>query len=108
MQERERIIRILEENKALLEATNMDVSESLKGYWFFTRYNPEHDYFDAVVSFKTADELAKILLGEIALDIFTTIDGGLEELLQYRNLADDIEEAEFYKPHVERLMKYYA
>ena len=108
MSERQKIQKLLEEHKALFEATNMDVTESVKGHWFFTRYNAEYDYFDAVACFKTAQELAEILLGEIALDIFSTLDAESEEPLAYKNLVDGIEEADFYKPYVERLMQYYS
>ncbi len=106
MTEKEIINKLIEEHKALFEATDMDVAMSMKGRWYFSRYNEEFDYYDAIASFKTAKELATILLGEIALDIFTTIDGEMEEPIEYKNLADELVDAESYKPHIERLIEY--
>ena len=106
MNEKAKIEKLIEEHKALFEATNMDVAASIKGKWYFSRYNEEFDYYDVIVPFKTAKELATILLGEIGTDIFITIDGECEEPAQYNNLANDLSEIDTYKPCIERLMEY--
>lgn len=106
MNEHEKIKKILEEYKALFDATNMDVAESVKGQWYFTRFNEEEGYYDCFVRFETAKELAEIILGELALDIFVTIDCEPETIGSYDNFADDVEMKACYQPHIERLIKY--
>ena len=97
---------LLKEHKALFEVTDMDVAQSLKGDWFFTRYNKEDGYYDALVRFETAKELAEIMLGELAIDIFATIDCEPEELPKMHNFADDVEMKASYEPHIKRLIEY--
>ena len=106
MQEKEKIVKLIEEHKALFEITDMDVAESMKGQWLFSRYNSEHDYYDSLVHFKTAKELAEIILGELAIDIFVTIDCEPEGQPELYNFANDVEMKACYQPHIERLIKY--
>lgn len=106
MPEKEKIKKIIEEHKALFEVTDMDVAESLKEQWFFTRYSKEGDYFDSLVRFETAKELAEIILGELAMDLFATIDCVPEEKPVFKNFADEIEMKDHYQQHIERLMEY--
>ena len=104
--ETKKIEKLLEEHKALFEVTDMDVAQSMKGDWIFTRYNKEDEYYDALVRFETAEELAEIMLGELAIDIFATIDCEPEEQPKMHNFADDVEMKASYEPHIKRLMKY--
>lgn len=106
MNEKEKIKKILEEYKELFEVTDMDVAESIKGQWFFSRYNKEYDYYDVFARFETAKELAEIILGELAMDIFTTIDCEPENPPVFDNFADDVELKACYQPHIDRLMNY--
>ena len=106
MTEREKILKLVEEHKAIFEVTDMDVVETRKGNWLFCRYNEEDGYYDALVHFKTAEDLAEIMLGELALDIFTTIDCEPEEMPMFQNFADDVEMKDTYEPHIERLLQY--
>lgn len=106
MNENEKIKKLLKEYKALFDVTDMDVAESQKGQWFFSRYNKEHDYFDALIRFKTAKELAEIMLGELATDILTSIDCEPEGIPEFDNFADDLEMKACYQPYIERLIAY--
>ena len=106
MKEKEKIKNLIKNHKAILKATDMDVAESMKGQWFFTRYNKENDYYDALIRFETADELAEIILGELASDIFATIERDTSDIEQGQNLADDLELHVNYAPHIERLLAY--
>ena len=106
MNEKEKIKKILEEYKELFEVTDMDVAESMKGQWFFCRYNKEYDYYDVFARFETAKELAEIILGELAMDIFSTIDCEPENPPAFDNFADDVELKACYQPHIDRLMNY--
>ena len=106
MTEKQKIKKLIEKYQTLIEVTDMDIAESLKGQWFFSRYNKENDYYDALVRFETAEELAEIILGELAMDIFATIDCEPDEMPVLRNFADDIDMKACYQPHIERLMEY--
>lgn len=106
MTEKEKIYKLLEEYKALFDVTDMDVAESQKGQWFFSRYNKEMNYFDTLICFETAEELAEIMVGELAMDIFSTIDCEPEQIPEFHNFADDIQMKEIYQPHIERLIAY--
>lgn len=106
MSEKEKIKKILAEHKAIFEVTDMDVAESVKGKWLFTRFNEENGYYDTITSFETAKELAEIMLGELAMDIFTTIDCSPEETPTFKNFADDVDMETCYRPHIDRLIEY--
>ena len=106
MSEKQKIRMLVKEHKALLKATDMDVAESMKGQWFFSRYNKEYDYYDCLIRFETAKELAEIILGELASDIFVTIDCESEDKPEFPNFADALEMKACYQPHIERLMEY--
>ena len=108
MNEKQKIEKILEDYKALFEVTDFDVAESLKGQWYFSRYNKEFNYYDTFVRFETAKELAEILLGELAMDIFAAIDCKSEESPSFDSFADDVEMRACYQPHIDRLMEYLA
>lgn len=104
--ENEKIKKILDKHKNLFDATDMDVAQSMKGQWYFSRYNEEYDYYDCFVRFKTAKELAEIILGELALDILVTIDCEPEGITSFGNFADDIEMKACYQPHIDCLIEY--
>lgn len=106
MTEKQKIKKILTEYKALFEVTDMDVAESMKGQWYFSRHNKENDYYDVFARFETAEELAELMLGEIAADILTTIDCVPEDKPTFVNFADDVEMKAFYQPQIDRLMEY--
>lgn len=106
MTEKERIEKMVNDYKALFEVTDFDVAHSLKGEWFINRYNDEFDYYDTFVRFETAKELAEILLGELAIDIFTSIDADTEDIPTFKGFASDVEMKACYQPYIERLLKY--
>ena len=106
MTENEKIKKLLKEHKAIFDVTDMDVAESQKGRWLFSRYNDEFGYYDSLIRFETAKELAEIMLGELAMDIFTSIDSEPEEKPDFPDFADDIEMKDSYQPHIERLIAY--
>ena len=106
MTERENIIELIEKFQRIFEVTNMDVVESPKGQWLFTRFEPEYEYYDAIVHFKTAKELAEILLGELSTDILSVVDEAPEEKPKFLNFADDLTMIEEYKPYIERALEY--
>lgn len=103
--ETQKIEKIITEYKKLFDATDMDVARSMKGEWYFARYNKEYDYYDCFVHFQTAKELVEIILGELALDLLLTIESEPNEIPPFHNFADQVEMQTSYRPFVERLIK---
>lgn len=106
MTERQKIKKLIKEYKGIFKVTDMDVAESIKGEWFFSRHDREYDIYDVLIRFKTARELAEIILGELATDIFITIDCEPEEQPKMHNFADDLNMKACYQPYIDRLLKY--
>ena len=106
MNETQKIRKLIKEHEAIFQITDFDVAESTKGHWIFCRYNPVNKYYDVIAPFETAEELATLMVGELALDIFTSIDCEPEEQPVFENFADHVEMADSYKPHIKRLMEY--
>ena len=106
MTENQKIRKLVKEYKGLLKATNMDVAESVKGQWFFSRYDKRNDFYELLIRFETAMELAEIILGELSTDIFTSIDAAPEESPKPYNYANDLDMEATYKPYIERLIAY--
>ena len=42
MSEREKIIELIKSHQAVFDSTDMDIVESPKGHWLFTRYNESY------------------------------------------------------------------
>ena len=106
MTETQKIRMLIEEYEELFKVTDFDVAESTKGHWIFCRYNSENKYYDVIAPFETAEELATLMVGELAIDIFSTIDCEPEEQPVFQNFADNIEMVDSYKPHIKRLLEY--
>ena len=106
MKENEKIRLLIKEHEAIFKATDFDVAESTKGHWMFFRYNEENGYYDTLAPFTTAKELAEIIVGEMALDVFSTIDCEPEYQPDIKNFIDDVDMVDSYKPHIKRLMEY--
>jgi len=91
MTEAEKIKSIITKHKAIFDGTDMDICQSIKGRWYFSRYNKEYNYYDCFREFDTADELVKIVLGELAFDMYYVINKNEEFQLPeyaYENISD--------------------
>lgn len=107
MTETEKIKCLIEKYKTLFETTDMDICQSMKGYWYFSRYNKEYNYYDCFTRFETAKELAEIMLGELGIDMFIAIDEEPEAVqYPYGNVAEDVQLEIDYKDNIEKLMDY--
>lgn len=104
--EREIIKKIVARHKDLFKVTDMDVAESVKGEWFFMRYNREDEYYDTLIRVETARELAECMVGEMAMDIFSIIDSTPDMLEKFHNFANDLEMETYYRTHIDRLLEY--
>ena len=106
MDENQKIKMLIKEHEAIFNITDFDVAESTKGHWIFCRYNKVNGYYDVLAPFETAKELATLLVGELAMDIFTTIDSEPEEQPVFDNFADNVQMVDFYEPYIKRLLDY--
>lgn len=106
--ELEKIEKIITDYRKLFDATDMDVARSIKGEWYFSRFNEEYGYYDCFVRFKTARELVEIILGELSLDLLLAIESEPSEIPPFENFADHVEMQECYRPYVERLIKLFT
>ncbi len=69
MLEAEKIEEMIEQYKELFQATDMDICRSLKGKWYFFRFSKKCKSYDCYTEFETAEELLKLIIGELAMDI---------------------------------------
>lgn len=92
MDNRRAIRELIKKYKSVLKNTDMDICESVKGRWYFMRYDKEYDVYDKFLEFDTAEELIKILTGELAVDMTLAI-GEEPEFPEYSHsdLADDLD-----------------
>lgn len=107
MSEREKIEKLIEEYADLFKKTNMDICRSLKGKYFFFRFNKKYNNFECYSEFETAEELLKIIVGELAIDINYLLEKNLKlpKRLHY-DLADYIEQPVEYDNNIEKLAQY--
>ena len=68
------IKKLVTKYKTILENTDMDICESMKGKWYFVRYDEEYNIYERFLEFETAEELIEILTGELAIDMLLTIE----------------------------------
>ena len=60
MKESTKIKKIIKEYKNLFDITDMDICQSIKGRWYFFRWNQKFKYYDCYTEFETAEELIKL------------------------------------------------
>lgn len=71
---------LLKKYEHFFQTTNADVTESVKGKRFFYRIDDKSKEIFNVVEFETAAELEEIILHEIAFDLNTAIEVGIENI----------------------------
>lgn len=69
MDEKEKILRVMKKYGGYFRTEHRDVAFSTKGEYFFYAYSERYKNYEAFVRFNTAEELEKIIIGEIAEDI---------------------------------------
>ena len=81
MTENEKIELVIEEYKEYLNNSNSDICHSIKGVWFIYLYDDVHDIYECFYEFHTADELRKIIVGEIIDNVNIAIESTAEEIV---------------------------
>lgn len=69
MDEKEKILRVMKKYGGYFGTEHRDVAFSTNGEYFFYAYSERYENYEAFVRFNTAEELEKIIIGEIAEDI---------------------------------------
>lgn len=81
MNEETKIQSVIEEYQDYLNKTNSDVCHSIKGVWFFFRYDSKNNIYECFYQFFTADELERIIIGEIIESINIALECTAEEIV---------------------------
>ena len=104
MENKNTIKELIKKYKVILKNSDMDICESVKGRWYFMRYDKEYDVYDKFLEFETAEELIEILTGELAVDMTLTI-GNEPEIPEYSqsDLADELDFGYDYRKAIEAL-----
>ena len=76
----QKIEELLKKYEHFFQTTNADVTKSVKGKRFFYYIDDKSDEICNVVEFETATELEEIILHEIAFDLNTAIEVGIENI----------------------------
>lgn len=103
----EEIEQMIEQYKGLFAATDMDICRSLKGKYYFFRFSKKYKSYDCYTEFETAEELLKIIIGELAMDISYLLekDLNLPARLHY-DLTDFMEQTIRYDDEIHSLAKF--
>ena len=80
MSKKEKIERVLDKYKKYFEDTGADVCHSIKGVWFFYQYDNKNDIYECFYKFDDAEELEKIIIGEILQTVNIAIECTAEEI----------------------------
>lgn len=107
MREVEEIERMIDEYKELFAATDMDICRSLKGKYYFFRFSKRCKTYDCYTEFETAEELLKIIIGELAMDISYLLEKDIHfpARLHY-DLTDFMEQKINYDDEIHSLAKF--
>jgi len=81
MNEEIKIQSVIEEYQDYLNKTNSDVCHSIKGVWFFFQYDSKNNIYECFYQFFTADELERIIIGEIIESINIALECTAEEIV---------------------------
>lgn len=85
MSEEKKIRGVLEAYKKYFEDTNSDVCHSIKDVWFFYQYDSKNDIYECFYQFTTAEELEKIIIGEMLESVNIALECTAEEIVFSNN-----------------------
>ena len=117
MTEREKVQMVIDKYRELFDGEDgMDVAISVKGEFFFYTFSQEYDYYEHFVKFHTAEELEKLIIGNMVNDANCILEPLADELeMQGRNVQeamteglDFTEEVVKMSMHLETLEKVFS
>lgn len=89
MSEDKKIEALIQQYKFIFDTTNADVCHTIKGVWFFYRYNEKYENYECFIRFKTADELKQIIIGEMVSDVNLGIELMADSIVENYNYTNE-------------------
>lgn len=110
MSEKEKVLQVIEKYKEFFDGEDgIDVAISAKGEFFFYSYAKEFTYFDYFIKFHTAEELERIIIGNMANDVNCIVDPLIDELEMQTRQIDSLDtEAYDFRDEVMKLSEHLA
>ena len=85
MNKDKKIQSVIEQYKTYIDTSNSDICHSVKGVWFYYTYDSKNSIYESFYQFSTAEELEKIITGEIIDTINIAIECTAEEIVYVNN-----------------------
>lgn len=93
MDEKDKILRVMKKYGGYFGMEHRDVAFSTKGEFFFYSYSEKYKNYEVFIRFNTAEELEKIIIGEIAEDIECVMAVATESIYMH---MEEVEEEVIY------------
>lgn len=110
MSEKEKVLQVIEKYKEFFDGEDgIDVAISAKGEFFFYSYAKEFTYFDYFIKFHTAEELERIVIGNMVNDVNCIVEPLIDELEMQTRQIDSLDtEAYDFRDEVMKLSEHLA
>lgn len=110
MSEKEKVLQVIEKYKEFFDGEDgIDVAISAKGEFFFYSYAKEFTYFDYFIKFHTAEELERIIIGNMVNDVNCIVEPLIDELEMQTRQIDSLDtEAYDFRDEVMKLSEHLA
>lgn len=110
MTEKEKVLQVIEKYKEFFDGEDgIDVAISAKGEFFFYSYAKEFTYFDYFIKFHMAEELERIIIGNMVNDVNCIVDPLIDELEMQTRQIDSLDtEAYDFRDEVMKLSEHLA
>ncbi len=106
MTETQKIEKLLEKYGPYFRLNDMDVCRSLKGKWYFFRYDEKYDNYEIFTRFETASELIQLVIGELAMDATFLVENDYDMThIVHEELGDFIHAPLDYERCIKELQK---
>lgn len=108
MTEKEKVLQVIEKYKEFFDGEDgIDVAISAKGEFFFYSYAKELTYFDYFIKFQTAEELERIIIGNMVNDVNCIVEPFIDELEMQTRRIDSLNiEAYDFREEVMKLSEH--
>lgn len=110
MSEKEKVLQVVENYKEFFDGNDgIDVAISVKGEFFFYSFNEKYNYYDHFIQFHTAEQLERIIIGNMVNDANCIIEPLADELeMQTRNIQDVLKDDFDFKDEIVNLSRHLA
>ena len=110
MSEKEKVLQVIEKYKEFFDGEDgIDVAISAKGEFFFYSYAKEFTYFYYFIKFHTAEELERIIIGNMVNGVNSIVEPLIDELEMQTRQIDSLDtEAYDFRDEVMKLSEHLA